>query len=143
MSDIKAVQDFLLSYQNLEEDRPVWVEMLGEKPLGYTVFLVPGKQVEEDILGNKTVSYPCGFGAVEVLADNSALQAAEFYEEFADCLDEQTESGNLPVLDTGKEAISIEALDTATIVERAEKTGVFQILCRLIYEVRLERNKTL
>lgn len=138
MSDIKAIQDFLLSYQSLEDDRPVWVEMLGEEPLSYTVFLVPGKQVEEDIIGNKTVSYPFGFGAVEVIADNSALLAAEFYEEFADWLGEQTELGNLPVLDTGKEAISIEALDTATIIERAEKTGVFQILCKLIYEVREE-----
>jgi hypothetical protein len=135
MSDIKAVQDFLLSYQQLEEDRPVWVEMLGEDPLSYTVFLVPGKQVTEDIIGNKTVSYPFGFGAVEVIADNSALLAAEFYEEFADWLDEQTESGILPTLDTGKSAISIEALDTATIIERAEKTGVFQILCKLVYEM--------
>lgn len=138
MSDIKAIQDFLLSYQQLEADRPVWVEMLGENPLSYTVFLVPGKQVEEDIIGNKTVSYPFGFGAIEVIADNSALQAAEFYEEFADWLDEQTELGNLPVLDAGKVAESIEALDTATIIERAETTGVFQILCRLIYEVRKE-----
>ena len=135
MSDIKAVQDFLLSYQSLEDDRPVWGEMLGEEPLSYTVFLVPGKQVEEDIIGNKTVSYPFGFGAVEVIADNSALLAAEFYEAFADWLDEQTESGNLPTLDTGKTAISIEALDTATIIERAEKTGVFQILCKLVYEM--------
>ena len=135
MSDIKAVQDFLLSYQSLEDDRPVWVEMLGEDPLSYTVFLVPGKQVEEDIIGNKTVSYPFGFGAVEVIADNSALLAAEFYEAFADWLDEQTESGNLPTLDTGKTALSIEALDTATIIERAEKTGVFQILCKLVYEM--------
>jgi len=135
VSDIKAVQDFLLSYQSLEDDRPVWVEMLGEEPLSYTVFLVPGKQVQEDIIGNKTVSYPFGFGAVEVIADNSALLAAEFYEAFADWLDEQTESGNLPTLDTGKTAISIEALDTATIIERAEKTGVFQILCKLVYEM--------
>lgn len=135
MSDIKAVQDFLLSYQSLEDDRPVWVEMLGEEPLSYTVFLVPGKQVQEDIIGNKTVSYPFGFGAVEVIADNSALLAAEFYEAFADWLDEQTELGNLPTLDTGKTAISIEALDTATIIERAEKTGVFQILCKLVYEM--------
>ena len=135
MSDIKAVQDFLLSYQSLEDDRPVWVEMLGEEPLSYTVFLVPGKQVQEDIIGNKTVSYPFGFGAVEVIADNSALLAAEFYEAFADWLDEQTESGTLPTLDTGKTAISIEALDTATIIERAEKTGVFQILCKLVYEM--------
>ena len=135
MSDIKAVQDFLLSYQSLEDNRPVWVEMLGEEPLSYTVFLVPGKQVEEDIIGNKTVSYPFGFGAVEVIADNSALLAAEFYEAFADWLDVQTESGNLPTLDTGKTAISIEALDTATIIERAEKTGVFQILCKLVYEM--------
>ena len=135
MSDIKAIQDFLLSYQSLEQNRPVWVEMLGEEPLSYTVFLVPGKQVQEDIIGNKTVSYPFGFGAVEVIADNSALLAAEFYEAFADWLDKQTESGNLPTLDTGKTAISIEALDTATIIERAEKTGVFQILCKLVYEM--------
>lgn len=135
MSDIKAVQDYLLSYQALEDDRPVWVEMLGEEPLSYTVFLVPGKQVTEDIMGNKTVSYPFGFGAVEVIADNSALVTAEFYEEFADWLDTQTEAGTLPSLDSGKTALSIEALDTATIIERAEKTGVFQILCRLIYEV--------
>ena len=135
MSDIKAIQDYLLSYQALEDDRPVWVEMLGEEPLSYTVFLVPGKQVTEDIMGNKTVSYPFGFGAVEVIADNSALVTAEFYEEFADWLDTQTEAGTLPSLDTGKTALSIEALDTATIIERAEKTGVFQILCKLIYEV--------
>ena len=135
MSDIKAIQDFLLSYQQLEDDRPVWVEMLGEEPLSYAVFLVPGKQVTEDIIGNKTVEYPFGFGSVEVIADNSVLLAAEFYEEFADWLDEQTGAGILPTLDAGKTAISIEALDTATIIERAEKTGVFQILCKLVYEM--------
>lgn len=136
MSDIKAIQDYLATYQELESNRPVWVEMLNPNPLSYSVFLIPGKQVTEDIVGGKTVEYPFGFGAIETLTDDSGLYAAEFYEEFADWLDEQTEAGNLPTLDAGKTAIAIEALDTATIIERAEKTGVFQILCKLTYEIR-------
>jgi len=134
MSDIKAIQVYLATYQALESNRPVWVEMLNPNPLSYAVFLIPGKQVIEDITGGKTVEYPFAFGAIEVLADDSGLDAAEFYEEFADWLDEQTEKGTLPTLDAGKTAVSIEALDTATIIERAENTGVFQILCKLIYE---------
>lgn len=135
MSDISAIRTYLATYQKLESNRPVWVEMLSPNPLSYTVFLVPGKQVTEDITGGKIVEYPFAFGAIETLADDSGLDAAEFYEEFADWLDTQTEGGTLPTLDTGKTALSIEALDTATIIERAEKTGVFQILCKLIYEV--------
>lgn len=133
MSDIKAVQDFLLSYQKLKKNRPVWVEMLGPEAEHYAVFLSPGKRVTEDILGNRHVEYPFGFGAKEIVTDNSALETAEFYEEFADWLDEQTRVGNLPVLDDGKTAESIEALDTATLIYRAAKTGVYQIQCLLTY----------
>ena len=133
MSDIKAIQNYLLSYQKLDKNRPVWVEMLGPEATHYAVFLSPGKRVTEDIVGNRTVEYPFGFGATEVLTDNSALETAEFYEEFATWLEEQTEQGNLPELDAGKVAVSIEALDTATIIYRAAKTGIYQILCKLTY----------
>jgi hypothetical protein len=134
MSDISAIQNYLLTYQNLEADRPIWVEMLQPEPTAYTVFLVPGKQVMVDLAGNKTVEYPFGFGATEALDENSTLQTAEFYEEFADWLESQSEAGILPTMDAGKTATWIEALDTATIIQRATTTGVFQILCKLTYE---------
>ena len=94
MSDIKAIQNYLLSYQKLDKNRPVWVEMLGPEASHYAVFLSPGKRVTEDIIGNRTVEYPFGLARLRFLRTIAHLKPLEFYEEFATWLEEQTEQGN-------------------------------------------------
>ena len=84
-SVIGAIRDYIQSYQALEKDVPVWVDMLGADVTSYSVHTMPGKIVEEDIIGNKTVIYPFAFGSVESTAEqNETLETAEFYETFAE-----------------------------------------------------------
>lgn len=133
-SVIGAIRDYIQSYQALEKDVPVWVDMLGADVTSYSVHTMPGKIVEEDIIGNKTVVYPFAFGSVESTAEqNETLETAEFYETFAEWLDEQTDAGIFPDLGASRTAESIEAADLASILSRAEDTGIYQIICRLTY----------
>lgn len=133
-SVIGAIRDYIQSYQALEKDVPVWVDMLGADVTSYSVHTMPGKIVEEDIIGNKTIEYPFAFGSTEPTAQEAeTLETADFYETFAEWLDAQTEAGIFPDLGPGREVESIEAADLASILLRAEDTGIYQIICRLTY----------
>ena len=135
MSDIGSIRAWIATYQNLDANRPVWVDMLKEDPTNYGVLVVPGKVEREDITGLVTVEYPFAFGATEYVADeHSTILNAEFYEEFAAWVEEQDDNKNLPALDAGKRAVSIEVLDAATMIERASETGIYQIPSKLTYE---------
>lgn len=134
-SVFSAVRNWIAGYQELPEDAPVWVNFLGEDPRQFSVMSVPGKTATEDIIGNKTIEYPFAFGSTESTAENiERLSSVEFYEAFSEWLEEQTEAGNFPDLGTNRTVERIEALDLATIIERTTDTGVYQILCKLIYQ---------
>lgn len=133
-SVIGAIRQYIQGYQELAQDVPVWVGMLGADVKSYCVGTSPGKEVEEDIAGNKTVIYPFTFGSTESTAEQiETLENAEFYEAFSDWLDEQTENGILPDLGANRTAERIEAADLASIVSLAEDTGIYQIICKLTY----------
>ena len=140
MSVIGAIRDYIQSYQGLETDVPVWVDMLGADVTSYSVNTVPGRVVTEDVIGNKTIEYPFAFGSTESTAQEvETLETADFYEEFAAWLDAQTEAGIFPDLGPGREVESIEAADLATILSRVEDIGDYQILCKLTYTERGKR----
>jgi hypothetical protein len=63
------------------------------------------------------------------------IENSGFYETLADWLEEQTKAGNLPTLDAGKTAESIEAVTWGFVYQQGESaTGIYQITCKLVYE---------
>ena len=136
MSLIQSIQDYVKTYTSLKSGAPVWVGYLGETPTEYAIIPLPGARVVETYLNDKTLrEYPFAFQSMESTADDlERLESQGFYEEFAEWLDEQTESGNLPNLGIGKTAESIESTGWGYLFVQGEsQTGIYQVQCRLTY----------
>lgn len=136
-SVISAVQTYLKTCTELKSGAPVWVNHLNATPTEYAIVPLPGaKKVEEYLDGSSLREFPFAFQIVESTADDAArLDNVAFAETFADWLEEQTEAGNLPTLDSGKTAMSIEATIWGHLYEQGtSETGIYQISCKLTYE---------
>jgi len=137
MSVIAAVRTYLASYSGLKTGAPLWVDYLGAANTEYAIIPLPGEKiVERYINGGSKREFPFAFQSMESTADDlERLENNGFYEAFADWLENQTGSGVLPTLASGKMAERIEAMGWGYLFEQGESsTGVYQIQCRLTYE---------
>jgi hypothetical protein len=137
MSLISAIRTFIVSYTELDDDAPVWVDYLGALPVQYAIVPLPGTRTLVTYLDNsKQCSKPFAFKMTGSTADDAQrLVNEEFAEEFAEWLDEQTINDVLPTLDSGKTPERIEATSWGFIEEQGKsETAVYLITCQLIYE---------
>lgn len=136
MSMIESVRDYLLTYAGMA-DAVIHVDALGDEPIEYAVIPLPGERTIATYLdGKKQREYPFLIQSTFSTADEAErIENSGFYEDLADWLDEQTDSGNLPTLDAGKTAESIQAITWGFVYEQGESgTGIYQITCKLVYE---------
>lgn len=134
MSIISAVQTFIKTYTGL--NGLVYVDMVGQNPTEYAVVPIPGTRIVEKYLDNSSLrEFNFAFQSVESTADDAArLGNSEFYENFADWLESQTESGTLPTMASGKTAEKIEAVTGGYLYQEGESgTAIYQITCKLTY----------
>lgn len=137
MTIISALKTYLKTYSGLEEDAPVWVDALGPSTTEYAIIPLPGDKVREAYIdGSSERVFPFAFQSMESTADElQRLENIGFYEAFAEWLESQTEAEILPCLETGKTALSIEAVGWGYLYQEGESdTGVYQITCRLVYK---------
>lgn len=137
MSIIGAVRDYIKAYTGLPSGAPMWVQYLGAKPGEYGVISQPGAKIVERYLdGGSLREFPFALVSTESTMDDlTRLQSDELYEALSDWMEKQSDEGNLPDLGEGKNAIAIEALSWAYLIEQGESgTGVMQLLCKLTYE---------
>lgn len=137
MSLISSVRTFVKTYAGLADGAPVFVDQHGAQPVEYAVVPLPGGGVIEAYIdGSSLREYPFALQSVEYTIDDAArLAAAEFYEGFAAWLEAQTEAGTLPTLGAGQAAVAIEATAGGHLYTHGTSgTGIYQILCRLVYE---------
>jgi hypothetical protein len=134
---ISAVKTYIATYNGLEDDAGLFIELLGALPTQYALVPLPGpKIIETYIDGSSLRQYQFALQSMESTADDPARIANnEFYEAFADWLESQTEAGTLPSLGTGKTAESIEALGQPILFQLGDSgTGIYQLQCRLVYQ---------
>lgn len=137
MSIISALRTYIKSYSELANDAPVWIDYLGPRPVEYSIDPLEGDKILVTYInGDSMRSYPFAFRSMQsTISQLEKLETHGFYEEFADWLEEQTYSGVLPVLGTGKVAESLEAVGWSYLFREGESnTGIYQIQCRMIYE---------
>lgn len=136
MSIIESVRNYLLTYSGMA-DALIHVDALGSTPIEYAVIPLPGDRILEEYLDGKSQrEYPFLIQSVFSTADEAErIENSGFYEALADWLESQTEAGNLPVMEAGKTAESIEAVSWGFVYEQGESgTGIYQITCKLVYE---------
>lgn len=141
MSVLSAIKTFIEAYSGLEEDAPVWVNFLRSAPGDYSIVPIEGTRIVSQYIHGRNTGqreYIFALQSSRFTADDiERIGNEEFFEAFADWLDVQTDSGNLPDLDTvntDKTPIAIEATGFGYLWSQGEsETGVYQILCKLEY----------
>lgn len=137
MSIVESLRTYLATYTGLKTGAPLWVDFLGNIPDQYGIVPLPGEKViERYINGGSLRQYDFAFQSTVSTADDiERLGTNAFFEALSDWFESQTENGALPLLSTGKTAVSISAMNWGYLMEEGQsETGIYQISCRLVYE---------
>ena len=132
---IDNIREFIKGCPLLENDK-INVNYLGGDTVSYTIEQVPtnplikrysdgGKQKQVLFIFASRENYD------EDVLEN--MDVAKFYEEFAEWIEEQNESGNLPILDGGMISQAMETLTSGYLINSEDRTARFQIQLRLVY----------
>ena len=136
-SILEGVKAFVATYTVNE---PLNVDYLGTALPGYSIVSLPGGGWVEGgqyLNGGGMKEFLFAVQSMKSTAEElGRLENSGFNEDFSDWLDDQTIAGNLPELPTGKTAEQIQAVGAGFLYEQGvSDTGVYQIACRLEYEV--------
>lgn len=134
MSIIKALQDYLETYEGMEI-RPiseVLTDQVGKRPSSYALAPSGNGKTVTDIIGNKIFENNYVFYAKEAAKDEIDRQENyDFLEDLSDWLDDQNDVGNLPVL-SGRYSIENLEVSNAMLFDIDEDgTGLYQVQIKL------------
>jgi len=133
---IDSIRKYFLKYPLLDELARLNVDYLGVEPVEYTIDSQPTTPVIKRYTdGGALKQYTFVFGSREYYGPDvlQNIENSGFFERFAAWVEEQSKQGNLPELENGKKAISMEVLTSGYLFRANEDNARYQIQCRLIY----------
>ena len=134
-SIIDALEKYFIGCELLK-DGALRVDYLGEKPVEYTIEVLPCDPVVKRYLGGSTVrQYLFAFGSREFYSQERLqnIQNSAFYERLADWLETKSMSGVLPELPDGMEAQQLEVVSSGYLFDGSMTNARYQIQLRLLY----------
>ena len=134
-SIIDALEKYFIGC-DLLKDGALRVDYLGEKPVEYTIEVLPGDPVVKRYLGGSTVrQYLFAFGSREFYSQERLqnIQNSAFYELLADWVETRSMSGILPELPDGMEAQQLEVVSSGYLFDGSMTNARYQIQLRLLY----------
>ena len=129
-SIIDALEKYFIGCELLK-DGALRVDYLGEKPVEYTIEVLPCDPVVKRYLGGSTVrQYLFAFGSREFYSQERLqnIQNSAFYE-----LETRSMSGILPELPDGMEAQQLEVVSSGYLFDGSMTNARYQIQLRLLY----------
>lgn len=137
MSDsvIAGVREFICACPLLADGK-VNVDYLGAEPTEYAIERVSGDEtLKEYCDGGKLKQFVFLFSSREWIGRRveDHLKISEFYENFAQWLQEMSRAGTLPQIGAGKSPQTIGAVSSGSLYDQAGECAKFQIRCRLVY----------
>lgn len=133
---IEAIKNYLKTCPFLKSGK-IHVNYLGADAVRYSIEPVPVNPIIKRYTdGGTQRQYTFVFASREYYdaAVLTGMDTAKFYEDFADWLEQQDAAGNLPVLDAGKKAQSVQALTLGYAYDTTTDKARFQIQCRLVFQ---------
>lgn len=133
---IECIRNYILRFPELK-DGYLLVDILGEKPIEYTIETVPCAPVVRKYTdGSCMKQFLFIFASREFFSEDVAqnIENLGFYEKFEDWIKEQNDEGILPDLGDDREPVSIEVLTGGYAFEADTNTARYQIQLRLTYE---------
>lgn len=134
-SIIDALEKYFIGCELLK-DGALRVDYLGEKPVEYTIEVLPCDTVVKRYLGGSTVrQYLFAFGSREFYSQERLqnIQNSAFYERLADWVETRSMSGVLPELPDGMEAQQLEVVSSGYLFDGSMTNARYQIQLRLLY----------
>ena len=134
-SIIDALEKYFIGCELLK-DGALRVDYLGEKPVEYTIEVLPCDPVVKRYLGGSTVrQYLFAFGSREFYSQERLqnIQNSTFYERLADWVETKSMSGVLPELPDGMEAQQLEVVSSGYLFDGSMTNARYQIQLRLLY----------
>lgn len=134
-SIIDALEKYFIGCELLK-DGALRVDYLGEKPVEYTIEVLPCDPVVKRYLGGSTVrQYLFAFGSREFYSQERLqnIQNCAFYELLADWVETRSMSGILPELPDGMEAQQLEVVSSGYLFDGSMTNARYQIQLRLLY----------
>lgn len=134
-SIIDALEKYFIGCELLK-DGALRVDYLGEKPVEYTIEVLPCDPVVKRYLGGSTVrQYLFAFGSREFYGQERLqnIQNSAFYERLADWVETKSMSGVLPELPDGMEAQQLEVVSSGYLFDGSMTNARYQIQLRLLY----------
>lgn len=134
-SIIDALEKYFIGCELLK-DGALRVDYLGEKPVEYTIEVLPCDPVVKRYLGGSTVrQYFFAFGSREFYSQERLqnIQNSAFYERLADWVETRSMSGVLPELPDGMEAQQLEVVSSGYLFDGSMTNARYQIQLRLLY----------
>lgn len=134
-SIIDALEKYFIGCELLK-DGAIRVDYLGEKPVEYTIEVLPCDPVVKRYLGGSTVrQYLFAFGSREFYSQERLqnIQNSAFYELLADWVETRSMSGILPELPDGMEAQQLEVVSSGYLFDGSMTNARYQIQLRLLY----------
>lgn len=134
-SIIDALEKYFIGCELLK-DGALRVDYLGEKPVEYTIEVLPCDPVVKRYLGGSTVrQYLFAFGSREFYSQERLqnIQNSAFYERLADWVETKSMSGVLPELPDGMEAQRLEVVSSGYLFDGSMTNARYQIQLRLLY----------
>lgn len=134
-SIIDALEKYFIGCELLK-DGALRVDYLGEKPVEYTIEVLPCDPVVKRYLGGSTVrQYLFAFGSREFYSQERLqnIQNSAFYERLADWVETKSMSGVLPELPDGMEVQQLEVVSSGYLFDGSMTNARYQIQLRLLY----------
>lgn len=134
-SIIDALEKYFIGCELLK-DGALRVDYLGEKPVEYTIEVLPCDPVVKRYLGGSTArQYLFAFGSREFYSQERLqnIQNSAFYERLADWVETRSMSGVLPELPDGMEAQQLEVVSSGYLFDGSMTNARYQIQLRLLY----------
>ena len=134
-SIIDALEKYFIGCELLK-DGALRDDYLGEKPVEYTIEVLPCDPVVKRYLGGSTVrQYLFAFGSREFYSQERLqnIQNSAFYERLADWVETKSMSGVLPELPDGMEAQQLEVVSSGYLFDGSMTNARYQIQLRLLY----------
>ena len=133
---IECVRDYVMQFPELK-DGCLLVDFLSKEAVEYAVETVPCDPVYKRYTdGSCLRQFLFIFASREFYSEdvNRCIENNNFYEKFADWIEENDSNGVLPELDDRYSPVSLEVLTGGYAFDEDTNTARYQIQLRLIYE---------
>lgn len=136
-SIISSVRSWIADCPLLDDEAIINIDKLGAEPIGYTVDSTPCEPIYKQYVdGSSLRRFQFVFASREsygaTLLQNIAN--SEFYDNFADWIEQQNKDCNLPAIGSYRDALSVSILTSGYAYDTGDNTARYQIQLELIYK---------